>query len=131
MLSRFSRVRLCDPMDCSLPGSSSMGFFRQEYWSGLLCPPPGYLPNPGIKPVSYVSCIDRWVLYYQHHLGSPNIYLILFNTSIRRLNFIVVFVTVFETNYFPINKRFGQKMEIILFFEEHSIKIVFRDYLKT
>ena len=28
------------------------GFSRQEYWSGLLCPHPGYLPNPGIKPRS-------------------------------------------------------------------------------
>ena len=26
----------------------SMGFFRQEYWSGLPCPPPGDLPDPGI-----------------------------------------------------------------------------------
>ena len=30
---------LCDPMDCSPPGSSVSGFSRQEYWSGLLCPP--------------------------------------------------------------------------------------------
>ena len=30
----------------------SMGFSRQEYWSGLSCPPPGDLPNPGIKPRS-------------------------------------------------------------------------------
>ena len=30
----------------------SMGFFRQEYWSGLPFPFPGGLPNPGIKPVS-------------------------------------------------------------------------------
>jgi len=29
-----------------------MGFSRQEYWSRLLCPPPGYLPNPGIEPRS-------------------------------------------------------------------------------
>ena len=29
-----------------------MGFSRQEYWSGLPFPPPGDLPNPGIKPVS-------------------------------------------------------------------------------
>ena len=28
----------------------SMGFSRQEYWSGLPCLPPGHLPNPGIKP---------------------------------------------------------------------------------
>ena len=30
----------------------SMGFSKQEYWSRLPCPPPGDLPNPGIKPVS-------------------------------------------------------------------------------
>ena len=30
----------------------SMGFSRQEYWSGLPCPPSGDLPNPGVKPVS-------------------------------------------------------------------------------
>ena len=30
----------------------SMGFSRQEYWSGLPCPPPGDLPNPGTGPVS-------------------------------------------------------------------------------
>ena len=33
----------------------SMGFSRQEYWSGLSCPPPGDLPQPGIKPVSLMS----------------------------------------------------------------------------
>ena len=30
----------------------SWGFSRQEYWSGLPCPPPGDLPNPGIEPRS-------------------------------------------------------------------------------
>ena len=30
----------------------SMEFSRQEYWSGWPCPPPGGLPDPGIKPVS-------------------------------------------------------------------------------
>ena len=33
----------------------SMGFSRQEYWMGLQCPPPGDLPDPGIKPKSLVS----------------------------------------------------------------------------
>ena len=39
---------------CSVAGQAplSMGFPRQEYWSGLPCPPPGDLPNPGIKHVS-------------------------------------------------------------------------------
>ena len=35
--------------------SLSMGFSRQEYWSGLPCPPPRDLPNPGTKPTSSVS----------------------------------------------------------------------------
>ena len=30
----------------------TLGFPRQEYWRGLLCPPPGNLPNPGIEPRS-------------------------------------------------------------------------------
>ena len=30
----------------------SMRFSRQEYWSGLPCPPPGDLPDPGIEPMS-------------------------------------------------------------------------------
>ena len=33
----------------------SMGFSRQEYWSGLPCPSPGYLPDVGIKPTSLMS----------------------------------------------------------------------------
>ena len=43
---------LCDPTDCSPPGSSVMGLSRQEYWSGLPCPPPENLPHPRIKPIS-------------------------------------------------------------------------------
>ena len=33
----------------------SMGFSRQEYWSGLPRPPPGHLPDPGIRPMSLLS----------------------------------------------------------------------------
>ena len=44
---------LCNSVACQVP--LSMGFPRQEYYSGLLCPPPGYLPNPGIEPESLVS----------------------------------------------------------------------------
>ena len=42
-------LTLCHPMDCSPPGSSVHGFSRQEYWSGLPCPPPGDLPDQGIE----------------------------------------------------------------------------------
>ena len=38
----------------------SMGFSRQEYWSGLPCPSPGDLPEPGIKPRSPASQADSW-----------------------------------------------------------------------
>ena len=47
-------------MDYSPPGSfwippESMGFPRQEHWSGLLCPPPGALSHLGIEPSSLMS----------------------------------------------------------------------------
>ena len=41
---------LCDPMDCSLPGPSAHGNFRQEYWNLLLFSYLGNLPDPGIEP---------------------------------------------------------------------------------
>ena len=44
-----SCLTLCDLMDGRAPGSSVMGFSRQEYWSGLPCPPPGDLPHSGIE----------------------------------------------------------------------------------
>ena len=50
-----SCLSLWDPMDCSPPASSFVGFSRQEYWSGLPCPPPGHLPDPGIRPTSLLS----------------------------------------------------------------------------
>ena len=34
---------------------SSLELSRQEYWNGLPCPPPGDLPNPEIKPMSFIS----------------------------------------------------------------------------
>ena len=41
----------------------SMGFSRQESWSGLPSPSPGALPNPGVES-SCVSYISRWVLHH-------------------------------------------------------------------
>ena len=54
-MSLQSSLTLCNPMDCSPPGSSVMGFSRQEYWSGLPCLLPVDLPDPGIKPTSLMS----------------------------------------------------------------------------
>ena len=49
----------------------SVGFSRQEYWSGLPCSPPEDLPNPGIKPTSSMSPLLQQVLYPPSQLGSP------------------------------------------------------------
>ena len=43
---------LCDSIDGSPPDSSSLGFSKQEHWSGLSFPTPGDLPDTGIKPMS-------------------------------------------------------------------------------
>ena len=43
---------LCNPMDVTRQAPLSVGFSRQEYWSKLTFPPPGDLPNPGIKSAS-------------------------------------------------------------------------------
>ena len=46
----------------------SMAFSRQEYWSGLPCPQPGDLPNPGVEPRSPVLQAHSLLLSHQ---GSP------------------------------------------------------------
>ena len=56
LISRFSCVWLCVTLwttACQAP--LPIGFSRQEYWSGLPCPLPGDLTNPGIKPTSLTS----------------------------------------------------------------------------
>ena len=65
-------LTLCDAMDCSPPyfsvhgisqASLSMGFPRQEFWSGLSLPYPGDLPDPGIKPRSPAVQADSLPLW--------------------------------------------------------------------
>ena len=52
----FSCVRLCvTPWTVARQVPLFMGFPRQEYWSGLPCPPPGDLPNQRIEPASVLS----------------------------------------------------------------------------
>ena len=50
MLSRFSCVWLCDPMDCSLPDSSVQGILQARILERVSIPPPGDLPNPESNP---------------------------------------------------------------------------------
>ena len=53
MLSRFSGVRLFPTLWTGVQAHLPVRFSSQEYWSGLLCPPPGDLPDPGFEPASF------------------------------------------------------------------------------
>ena len=56
VLSCFSRVQLFKtPWTVACQAPLSMGYSRQEYWSGFPCPPPGDLPHPGIEPATLAS----------------------------------------------------------------------------
>ena len=66
---------LCDPIACQ--ASLSLGFSRQEYWSGLPCPFPQDLPDPGIEPTSLAAPplqVDSLLLSHgrspQEHVGT-------------------------------------------------------------
>ena len=71
----LSRVWLCEtPWTEALQAPLSMGFSKQEYWSGLPCPPPGDLPKPRMEsafPVSPALQEDSFPLRHQGcHGGS-------------------------------------------------------------
>ena len=75
VLSRFSRVfRLFATLwIIAHQTSPSMGFSREEYWGGLLCPSPGDFPNPGIKLMSPMTPELQTVVYF--------LFLFFFNTE--------------------------------------------------
>ena len=50
-----SCLTLCNPMDCSLPGSSIHGIFQARILEWVAISSPGDLPDPGIKPLSPVA----------------------------------------------------------------------------
>ena len=58
---------LCIPWTITHQDPLSMGFFRQEYWSGLPFPSPGDLPDPGIEPKC--PALEK-ILYHLSHQGS-------------------------------------------------------------
>ena len=72
VLSHFSRVQLCNPMDCSLPVSSVHQILQARIlkWAAISFSRGSSQPRDQTY-IAYVSCIHRQVLYYQHHLGSP------------------------------------------------------------
>ena len=68
----LSRVRLfVIPWTVARQLPLSMGLSRQDYWSWLIFPPPGNLPDPGIKPESPMSPALQGDSLPLSHLGSP------------------------------------------------------------
>ena len=66
---------LCDSWTGAHQTPLSMGFSRQEYWSGLPFPPPGDLPNPGIKSGCLLHLLHyRRIVYPLSHERNGNIY---------------------------------------------------------
>ena len=76
VLSHFNHVCLfASPWTVARQAPLSVGFSRQEYWSGLPCPPPGDPPDPGIKPASlkspalagrFFTTMATWECSYYH-----------------------------------------------------------------
>ena len=73
MLSCFSHVQLSETLwttvACQAP--LSMGFSRQEHWSGLPCPPPGHLPDSEFEPTLMSAALAGGFFTTSFHLGSP------------------------------------------------------------
>ena len=65
---------LCDPTDCSPPGSSVHGIFQSRIleWVALLSSREFSQPRVWTR-VFCISCIGRRILYHENHLGSPNL----------------------------------------------------------
>ena len=68
-----SCLTLCDPMDCSPPGSSAHGILQARIleWVVTTFSRGSSWPRD-LTGISYISCMGRWVLYHYHHLESPH-----------------------------------------------------------
>ena len=93
-----------------------MGLFRQEYWSGLLCPPPGDLPNPGMNLHLLQLLHCRWILYHgvtaeapSYTLpGNKSVFLICAHFSIdMRLKVVWVQTSLYKSIYPYYNRTVG------------------------
>ena len=77
-------LTLCNPMDCTLPGSSVPGILQARILEWVAMPFSRGSSQPRDRPrILYVSYIGRLVLYHLHHLGSP---IPLFSKSNLKIN---------------------------------------------
>ena len=79
----LSRVQLfATPWTVAHQAPLSMGFPRQEYWSGLPWPSPGDLPHPGIKAISHALAGG---FFTTEPAGKPNTYLVVLLKNIKAI----------------------------------------------
>ena len=75
VLSHFSRLRLCDPVNCSPPGSSVHGILQSRVLEWVTIPSSKESSRPrGQTCVFHVFRFGRQVLYHYCHLGSPRVH---------------------------------------------------------
>ena len=82
------------PWTVACQAALSLGFFRQEYWSGLLLPSPGDVPNTGIKPGSPALQADSYWLSYK---GSPMSFSSVQFSSVQSLSRVQLFETLLHS----------------------------------
>ena len=74
LFSHFSHVWFfVTPWTVALQAPLSMGWSQQDYWSGLLCPPLGDLPNPGIQSMSPAAPVLAGRFFATEPPGKPNL----------------------------------------------------------
>ena len=76
------------------------GFFRQEYWSGLPCPPPGDLPNPGIEhmfPALWERFFTIWATRAVSQGSNTVTRRVIESTSVNFLKYFILFNVIVNT----------------------------------
>ena len=104
---------LWDPMDCNSPGSSVHGILQARILEWVVMPSSRDLPNPGIKPMSFISAALAGGFFT---LSATWEALVLSIVSIFSLKFLEI--TLFVSNVFELHFRFSNV--------EHRISIIFR-----
>ena len=98
-----------DPIDVACQAPLSMGFSRQEYWSGLLFPSPGYLPDPGIEPRSRALQADSSLTELQ---GKPQIISLIKLMKIRTTEtFLPIYMKLESICWSSLSGRSGLKIK--------------------
>ena len=80
---------LCNPMDCSPPGSSVHEILQARILEWVACPPPGDLPNPGMEPASLMSSALAGVFFTTSAIWEAiyiNFHIIFHNSVLQVLN---------------------------------------------